>query len=253
MLRDVEGFQRYARGIQALPPRDKYLKSDLLTDRFRLCEIGSFAMYYAPFDYINPRAEVLLVGITPGWQQMEGAYREARRALHEGVQLDAVGRRVKQHASFVGSMRSNLIPMLDGIGLHRSLGLPTCADLFGAASHYVHTTSAIRYPVFNKEEDYRGSPDPLRVPVLRAMIYSLLREELELLPEALVIPLGSCVDKILEDLIANHVLARRRCLIGFPHASGSNGWRVQYFRERRDNLSRKRQRWFARQRSRTHL
>ncbi len=42
---------------------------------------GDVKIYYAPFEYINPNARVVLVGITPGPTQMVNANNEARRAL----------------------------------------------------------------------------------------------------------------------------------------------------------------------------
>ena len=40
---------------------------------------GSVKVYYAPFEYINPSARIVLVGITPGPTQMANANNEARR------------------------------------------------------------------------------------------------------------------------------------------------------------------------------
>ena len=41
-------------------------------------------IYYAPFEYINQNAQVVVVGITPGPTQMANANKEARRALVSG-------------------------------------------------------------------------------------------------------------------------------------------------------------------------
>ena len=45
---------------------------------------GDVKIYYAPFEYINPSARLVLVGITPGPTQMVNANNEARRALQAG-------------------------------------------------------------------------------------------------------------------------------------------------------------------------
>lgn len=45
---------------------------------------GVVKIYYAPFEYINPNARIVLVGITPGPTQMVNANNEARRALQAG-------------------------------------------------------------------------------------------------------------------------------------------------------------------------
>ncbi|HEX5912476.1 MAG TPA: hypothetical protein VFY54_05030, partial [Rubrobacter sp.] len=85
MFTGAELFERFADCIKALPQCDRYSQSVLQGDQFRLYASGSFAIYYAPLDYINPEAKVVLLGITPGWTQMESSYQEARRALLEGA------------------------------------------------------------------------------------------------------------------------------------------------------------------------
>lgn len=42
---------------------------------------GNVKIYYAPFEYINHSARIVLVGITPGPTQMVNANNEAQRAL----------------------------------------------------------------------------------------------------------------------------------------------------------------------------
>ena len=247
VLRGAQLFERFADRIKALPQRDQFSTSDLHDDQFRLHASGPLAIYYAPLDCINAKAKVVLVGITPGWTQMESAYQEARRALLEGAHRDEVCRRAKARASFAGPMRCNLIQMLDDIDLHEALSLGTCKELFGSASAQLHTTSALRYPVFVDGKNYSGhSPKLLEVPVFREIIHSDLQEELAQIPDALVIPLGRCVNAVVEDLAGNNMLDRRRCLIGFPHPSGLNGHRIAQFSAKRLDLSRAVKQWFSR-------
>lgn len=59
------------------------------------------------FGYQNTKAEVVIVGITPGNSQLKGD--------REGLDL----REIKRMNAFAGSMRPNLINMLDYIGLNR--------------------------------------------------------------------------------------------------------------------------------------
>ena len=246
-MNEAKLFERFADRIKALPQRDEYTEGDLLSNQFRLYEDDSLAIYYAPFDYVNSAAQVVIVGITPGWTQMKLSYREARRALLEGVPCDEVNRRAKALARFAGRMRSNLVQMLDGIGLHRSLELQTCGDLFDSASAQLHSTSAIRYPVFVDGKNYTGHrPKLLRTPVLRDFIYTCLKDELNQVPNALLIPLGNSVDSAIEDLISSGMLDRQRCLVGFPHPSPGNGHRIRLFVERRAALRRDVDAWFSR-------
>ena len=66
----------------------------------------------------------------------------------------------KLTASFSGAMRSNLIAMLDGIGVAQHLGLKSAAELFTPGGERVHLTSALRYPVFKDGENYYADQSP---------------------------------------------------------------------------------------------
>lgn len=80
---------------------------------------NELAIYYAPFDYINKDASVVIVGITPGWTQMEKSISTVIAELYNGASYESAIKKVKSESSFAGSMRSNLINMLDELGLHK--------------------------------------------------------------------------------------------------------------------------------------
>ena len=125
-------------------------------------------IYYAPFEYINQSARIVLVGITPGPTQMVNANNEARRALQAGTSSEEVIRAAKSVGAFSGEpLRSNLINQLNHWGFHKWLDLSDSADLFSTSRHLVQTTSLLRYPVFVKDNDYRGAPDMIKHPLLR--------------------------------------------------------------------------------------
>ncbi len=231
-------FEHYANVIAALPERGEFGKSDLLIPEFRLFKDKSLEIYYAPFDFTNARARVAIVGITPGWTQMEMAFRHARSALKRGLASVNASQEAKKVASFAGPMRNNLVKMLDEIGLQRALGLESCISLFGNASEFLHTTSAIRYPTFVHGRNYTGhSPEILSHPILVRFVEHVLAPELGSMPGALVIPLGKCVDTVLGSLVRAGALDAKACLLGFPHPSGANGHRRAEFEQGRSMLS----------------
>jgi len=123
----ITGFERYKQAIAALPPRDRYAKEDLLVEQFHMFSDGPLDIYYCPFDYVNCDAELVLVGITPGFTQMELAFRTARNALAKGLPDDEVLRRVDAAGSFGGPMRKNPVAMPDDIGLPDPLRIPSSA------------------------------------------------------------------------------------------------------------------------------
>lgn len=214
-------------------------------DRFRLFEDGVVSVVYAPVDYVNRQARVVILGITPGWHQTQIAY-ETSIALR-GASDDAVGREVKRKAAFAGSMRRNLVTMLDELGVPRLLDLRSTEDLFAERADLLHSTSAFRYPVFKDGLNFSGyDPEPSKHPFLLAMLTDVLAPELAAVPDALIIPLGKSVEVALELLTARGLLSSARWLSGFPHPSGANGHRTRLFELRKEELRAAATRWFGR-------
>ncbi|MGX0904947.1 hypothetical protein ACSSV8_003541 [Roseovarius sp. MBR-79] len=196
---------------------------------------------YAPFDQVNPVARIAIVGITPGRQQMGNALRECYKHLRAGVAPHEALTAAKVFASFSGPMRSNLVAMLDDIGMHRLIGLDSTARLWTDRSELAHFTSALRYPVFVDGKNYSGNPDMTRIPALREQICIQLADELRALPHAIFVPLGPKVSAALELAADRAGIDHARILSGLPHPSGASAERIAYFlgRKPRATLSSK--------------
>lgn len=204
---------------------DESLPNDLL-----LSSDGDLSVYYAPFDYINRQAKITICGITPGLQQALLALIEAKEQLVSGTSIDELMKKAKETGSFGGAMRSNLIAMLDHIGVHKKLGIESCEQLFSSHTHLVHYTSALRYPVFVSRENYNGNPNMISNNLLRAQIETYLSEEIKSLPEnCIYIPLGPKVTEAFSYLISKGIINTMQVFDGFPHPSGANGERIKYF------------------------
>src|SRR5262249_27574051 len=106
-------FSAYSGFLSTLPERAKFAREDLLGPELLVDSDDRFRIFYSPFDWFNRSARVIILGITPGWTQMEIACRTARGAILSGATPDDVCRESKLHASFAGPMRSNLVRMLD--------------------------------------------------------------------------------------------------------------------------------------------
>lgn len=128
---------------------DTLLSEQFLLDRD---EKKKIEIYYAPFEHINEDAKVVIVGITPGLHQMKKSFSTVQN-VNRQLTDDKILHEVKKNSSFEGPMRKNLIKMLDELQLQNYLGLSSTSELFDTASHLVHTTSVITYPVF-----YNGNP-----------------------------------------------------------------------------------------------
>ena len=93
--------------------KDSYTKEDLMKEKYLVSSEGKIEIYYAPFDYINVKASIVIVGITPGWSQMEKSFKTIIKELSKNDDFSLALKKVKSESSFAGSMRNNLIKMLD--------------------------------------------------------------------------------------------------------------------------------------------
>jgi hypothetical protein len=184
---------------------------------------------YAPFDHVSIGADIIIVGITPGKQQMREALEEARLAMMLGQSDAEVLARAKVHASFAGTMRSNLVKLMDAVGLNVLLGIASTASLWGVDSHRAHFTSAIRYSTFVNGENYSRSPDMNGVPFLFDRSRNWLGEELSLFSDAVIVPMGDMVSEALTRIGPKMAISNNRILVGMPHASGANNGPISKF------------------------
>lgn len=237
----VVEFSDFRASFAALPPGSLAL-GDIRTSKFCLYEDCRIVAYYAPFDYLNRLAKVALVGVTPGPTQMQESYAVVRDALLAGRSDEEALRAVKARASFKG-MRRDLARWLDELGLAAWLGLRSCSELFDDSHRgLLHTTSAVRYPVFVRRRDgtlanYPGSgPEFVAHPWLREMTETTLAGELSALPSAIVVPIGRA-NRAIAHLQELGLVDPARCLIGLPHPSPASPFRERYFQGAKAQLA----------------
>lgn len=217
-------LQEFLPAIRTLGTERPFTKHDLLIESLLMEKDGDISMYYAPHnEYINTDAKIVIAGITPGWRQMKTAYEQFVKSLSLGEALETCLKETKEAAGFAGSMRKNLIGMLD------ECGIPNSSDLFGTNRNFLHTTSIIKYPVFIKGKNYTGHQPPIdRSSLLRHYAYAEFPAELtHITPPSLIIPLGKTADHVISRLAKEDKLPNHTYLTGFPHPSGANGHRVR--------------------------
>ena len=217
------------RASEAEIRRDPTLAGDLVIERQ-----ADIVVSYAPFEYVQASARVVLVGITPGALQASNALSSARRDLLAGLPDHEVFARAKVHASFSGAMRGNLIAMLDSIGVARWLGVPSTSGLWDQDAGLAHFTSAICYPTFVRGTNYSGMPAISSVQMLRGIVMDCLAAEAKALPDAVWVPLGPVAAAALRLLTTGGILTASRVLEGLPHPSGANAERIAYFLGRKE-------------------
>ena len=195
--------------------------------KFLLEKEKNLEIYYAPFDFINLKAKIVIVGITPGLQQMLQSY----EVINQGKSL----KEVKDLSSFKGSMRTALIKYLDELEVNKKLKIKSCESLFNKNSKYLHTTSLVKYPVFDKGKNYSGV-NILKKKILIEFIEKNFLKELKTLKKAIIIPLGNTVSSTIEYLNNKYDLKLACFLKGFPHPSGANARKNIQFKENKRNM-----------------
>jgi hypothetical protein len=238
----------FAERLAALP--DDLSEKQIIRPELLLWERGLLSIYYVPFERVNPAAKVLLVGLTPGRQQMWRASMAAARALREGLDIPDVLNAASMSGSFAGSMRANLVSMLDEIGVAACLGLTSTALIWTKqdAAHLAGSTSALLHAVFLNGRNYSGgNPKTSEEPILSAFVDQVLAADLAFAPEALIVPLGKAVSEAMNRIAGAGQIDPERVLLGFPHPSGANGHRKRQYEERRIDLTDQVRRWASRQ------
>ena len=213
--------------IQQIKLLETINQKNVKDKKFLLEKEKNIEIYYAPFDYINSKAKIVIVGITPGLQQMLQSY----EVINQGKSL----KEVKDLSSFKGSMRTGLIKYLDELKINDILKIKSCESLFNKNSKYLHTTSLVKYPVFDKGKNYSGA-NILKKKILLDFIEKNFLEELKTLEKSIIIPLGNTVSSTIEYLNNKYNLKLRCFLKGFPHPSGANARKNIQFKENKRNM-----------------
>ena len=232
-------FENY---IDKIIQLNRFEKEDILNKKFLLEKDEKINIYYAPHnEFVNKKAKIFVIGITPGWTQTQIAFKTANEGLVNNVEIIDILKKCKYNSRFSGSMRENLIDMLDQIGLNKKFQLNSSRELFDEDNNLLHTTSLIKYPVFINGKNYNGhNPDILCNELLLKYIQKYFISEINELQNVVIIPLGKAVEEVLTYLIDNSMINDRyTILFGFPHPSGANGHRKEIFENNKKKLIKK--------------
>ena len=231
----------YKEVIRKLPLKDKYTKDELLTEGFLVDKEDNIEIYYAPHnEYLNPKAKIFIIGITPGFQQMNTAISTARKELENHDDIETIQYKCKVAGRFSGSLRKNIISMLDGIELNKVLGIESCSELFLHNDYLLHTVSLIPYSVFVKKQNYTGhAPKLIKSEFLMKYVYENFIKELRQIEDynrVILIPLGRAVEEVLLNLAKEKIINEEQILKNFPHPSGANVNRLVQFEENKSEM-----------------
>ncbi len=185
---ESELFTRFETAIRSLSDDLLSSKTGDLVKKMLIERDGDVEVCYVPFEYVNTEAKVVIVGITPGMTQMVNALREARNQIIKGADTLTILKAAKQTGAFSGAMRPNLVSLLDSVGLNQWLGLKSCDQLFSSASAHVQTTSALQNAVFIGGDNYSGTPNMIRHPLLRKQLVTYFGADAKRMKNAVFIP-----------------------------------------------------------------
>ncbi|GEM_PF-525795 len=186
--------------------------------------------FYAPFDYINYDAKIIIVGLTPGKTQMNRALNAARISILRGDSVSETINMVKRESSFSGKMREKLVKTLNRTGHHKLLGINCSSDLWSTHNHLVQFCSLLKYPVLSNGQNYNGTPKLFskNEKELKTLIYEEFVKDLHSInPRALLVPLGDDVGKAISILAKEGSIPQKfkeinGKVISLPHPSPAN-------------------------------
>ena len=181
-----------------------------------------FAFEPTGFDYVNPKAEVVIVGITPGNSQQKGS--------REGMSP----REIKRKYAFAGALRKNMVRMLDYIGVNSLLRIDTCASLWEQDFDRVEMTSLLKdatYVVGQRGKTmFKDTEIIAKSKELSEKYENGFVRDCEQYKQAkLFVACGQGVYDELMKLKERGVIAAP--VVAIAHPSGNNAIRVKYYME----------------------
>lgn len=199
---------------------------------FALGTESRYQLQYIPFEHVNRDARLVVVGITPGMNQLRLAYEAAKVGLNANWGNEKTLEYIKQQGAFGGSaMRPNLLKMLRHFDFERLLGIGDVTSLWGSNSHLLQTTSVVPHAAFKSGKMFAGSFDEvMRSRLLRECFEeSFLPTLAELSPDAMYVGLGPCPLDALKWCADRGLIKRSQLLGAFCHPSSSGGSMTRYF------------------------
>ncbi len=193
---------------------------------------GRDVLDYIPFERVEKNARLVIIGITPGPNQLKLAYEEAARLLRRGESDDVVLREAKRAGGFGGSsMRPNLVRMLNHFRFAEILGISDIEELWGGEAHLLQATSVVPHAAFRNGKMFAGSfNDIVSSPVFHESFLRDFVGSLEAIDkDALFVGLGATPRDALDWCVSKGLIRADRVLGTFAHPSTSGGSSVDVY------------------------
>ena len=173
------------------------------------------------FSYVNPNAQLVLVGITPGNSQLKGS--------REGKSDEDI----KKENAFAGNMRTPLIRMLDSIEVNKLLGIATCKSLWEGDFNKVEMTSLLKDATYLLKKDgtkemFKDTKKIAKSAKLTQMLHEGFVADCKNYKNArLFVACGPNVYGVLEDLQKQNLI--KVPIVAIAHPSGANSGRISCY------------------------
>jgi hypothetical protein len=190
------------------------------------------SLFYVPFEHVNAKARLVLVGITPGPNQIEDAYTAIQSRLRGGLSEKMALRKAKEAGAFSGAaMRPNLMRMLDALGFPAMLDIPSSTALWGTAAEKLHATSIVPHAAFRRGKPFAGSfADVLASPIFRRSFEEDFVPSLVSLPRtARFVALGPTPLEALDWCAERRHLDKEQVMGALAHPSSNGGSQVKVY------------------------
>jgi hypothetical protein len=203
---------------------------------------GRDELFYVPFEYMNCTARLVIVGISPGPNQIELAYDAAQARLKAGLSDEKVLEQAKREGSFgAASMRPNLVRMLEHFGIPQLLGITKTDDFWGVSWPCLHATSVVPHAAFRNGKPFAGSfTDVMESRPFRACFERDFAATLPLLgSDARYIALGPTPLAALDWCAQQRLVCPGQILGALAHPSTNGGSQVSVYlgKKRMEELS----------------
>lgn len=190
------------------------------------------SLFYVPFEHVNAKASLVLVGITPGPNQIEEAYAAIQSRLRGGLSDEIALRKAKEAGAFSGpAMRPNLVRMLDALGFPAMLDVPSSSTLWGKAADKLYATSVVPHAAFRRGKPFAGSfADILGSPIFRRSFEEDFVPSLASLPRsARFVALGPTPLDALDWCVEQDHLNAEQVMGALAHPSSNGGSQVKVY------------------------
>lgn len=204
-------------------------KDFLVNSNLCISKDERYRIVYTPFEYVNKKSKIVLIGITPGQTQLINAY--------EAVIENKSEKEIKKIAAFSGDMRRVLINSLNSIWPKDLFGVSDCTQLFNVKNDLIHSTSLLKDAVFEYDTktgcyiDFKEATKIWKNEILYKEFESNFLMECKKLPEDIVlICLGDKVFNVISEAKQKNLI-RQNNIIFVPHPSGASPFREFYYKK----------------------